>query len=60
MRAPKTPNGIAGPALETHCPVKKVQEKLIIALMQVTATKQSAARGPYASISLQVIREVSI
>lgn len=46
MRAPKTPNGIAGPALVTHSPAKKVHEKLMIALMQVTATKQSAARGP--------------
>jgi hypothetical protein len=46
MRAPNTPKGIAGPALVTHSPAKKVHEKLIIALMQVTATKQSAASGP--------------
>jgi len=46
MRAPKTPKGMAVPAFETHSPAKKVQEKLIIALMQVTATKQSAASGP--------------
>jgi hypothetical protein len=46
MSAPNTPNGIAGPDLVTHSPAKNVQEKLTIALMQVTATKQSAERGP--------------
>jgi hypothetical protein len=46
IRAPNSPNGIAGPALVTHSPAKKVHEKLMIALMQVTATKQSAASGP--------------
>lgn len=41
---PNTPNGTAGPACSTHVPTKNVHAKLITALMQVIATKQSADR----------------
>lgn len=48
---PNTPNGTAGPAFSTHVPTKNVHAKLTTALMQVIATKQSADRLRYESIT---------
>ena len=51
MIMPKMPNGRAGPALSTQLPTKNVQAKETTARAIVVITKQSAARGRYASIS---------
>lgn len=51
---PKMPNTSAGPRVATQSPTKNVHAKAMAARRIEITTKQSAATGPYASISYDI------